>query len=87
MTSPVKLEPGSTPVGSNTPSHRRRHDGGIKRAQKIIIAHEFMMCRRMVFREVICTVGAPRGPVKIELLLSNGIVSPKWSGRLWMPHF
>ena len=102
-------------MGSNTPSHRRRHDGRIKRAMKIRIAHEFMMCGRMVFREVICNVGSPRGPVKIELLLSNaifepmithvkgfrsfhadlgtenaissGIVSLKWSGRLWMPHF
>ena len=102
-------------MGSNTPSHRRRHDGRIKRAMKIRIAHEFMMCGRMVFREVVCNVGSPRGPVKIELLLSNtifepmithvkgfrsfhadlgtenaissGIVSLKWSGRLWMPHF
>jgi hypothetical protein len=115
MMSPVKFEPGSTLVGSNTPLHRRQHDGYIKCAMKIIIAHEFMMCRRMVFRKVICTVGAPRGPVKVELLLSNaifepmithvkgfrschadlstenamssGIVSLKWSGRLWMPHF
>jgi hypothetical protein len=43
---------------------------------QIIIAHEFMMCRRMVFKEVICTVGAPRGPVKIELPLSNAIFEP-----------
>ena len=78
---------------------------------KILIAHEFVMGWRMMFGKIIGTVGFPRGPVEVKLLLSNaifepvvthvkgfrlfhadlsmenavssGIVSLKWSGRLW----
>jgi hypothetical protein len=74
MMSPVKLEPGSTPWGV---SHARTVDGMMRAAEmKIIIVNEFMMCRRMVFRGVICTVGVPRGEVMIVLLLSNAIFEP-----------
>ena len=43
---------------------------------KILIAHEFVMGWRMMFGKIIGTVGFPRGPVEVKLLLSNAIFEP-----------
>ena len=43
---------------------------------KILVAHEFMMGRRMVLGEIIRTVEFSWGPVQIELFLGNTIFEP-----------
>ena len=43
---------------------------------KILIVHEFVMGWMMMFGKIIGTVGFPRGPVEVKLLLSNAIFEP-----------
>jgi hypothetical protein len=70
----VEWEPG----GRNTPSHGS-HDSSRSRASgtlKIEIAHDFVMCRCMMFGKIVCTVRFARGPVKIELFLGDPAFEP-----------
>ena len=47
-----------------------------KSTLKILIAHEFVMGRWVVFGKIISTVVFSGRPIKIELLLSNAIFEP-----------
>jgi len=66
------------PGGRNTPSHGC-HDRSRSRASgtlKIEIAHQFVMCRCMMFGKIISTVRFAWGPIQVELFLGHPVFEP-----------
>ena len=59
-------------VQTNTPSHVRYMVGCVK----VVLAHQQMMCRWMVFSEVVSTVFFATSPEKSKLALCNPIFDP-----------
>ena len=60
----------------NTPSHGRNVGCSLGNALKVMVVHEFVMCRGMMLGIVVCTIQFARRPVKVKLTLRNTVLEP-----------